>query len=125
VKADGMKTYRINAMVCAGTGCVSGGSFEFMDALTKEVERQGLKDEVEVIQTGCNGFCARGPILVVYPDGIFYQELTVDDVPKLVEEHFLKGRTYKPKMYTEVSTEEEIPKMSEINFFGKQMLVAL
>ena len=120
-----MKTYRINAMVCAGTGCVSGGAFKVMDALKAEVEKLGLSDEVEVIQTGCNGFCARGPILVVYPDGIFYEELTVEDIPKLAEEHFLKGRPYKPKMYTEPETKEEIPKMSEIDFFGKQVLVAL
>jgi NADH-quinone oxidoreductase subunit F len=120
-----MKTYRINAMVCAGTGCVSGGAFEVMDALRAEVEKQGLSDEVEVVQTGCNGFCARGPILVVYPDGIFYEELGVEDIPTLVEEHFLKGRPYKKKMYVEAVTKTEIPKMSEINFFGKQVLVAL
>ncbi len=120
-----MKTYRINAMVCAGTGCHSAGGPAISEALRKEVEKRGLKEEVEILQTGCNGFCARGPILVVYPDGIFYEMLTAEDVPKLVEEHFLKGRPYKPKMYTEPVTKQEIPKMSEINFFGKQILVAL
>ncbi len=120
-----MKNYRINALICAGTGCFSGGSAKILEALRKEVEKRGLKDEVELLQTGCNGFCARGPILVVYPDGIFYEMLGLDDVPKLVEEHFLKGRPYKAKMYTEPVTKQAIPKMSEINFFGKQVLVAL
>ena len=76
-----MPTYRTHLLVCAGTGCVSCGAFAVKDALEKEVARRGLQNEVLVLATGCNGFCERGPILMVPPDGIFYQRLAVEDVP--------------------------------------------
>ena len=87
-----MPEHRMHLMLCAGTGCVSNKSLEIKDALDKEIEKQGLEQEVMVVLTGCNGFCAQGPILVVQPGNIFYQMLTVKKVPRLVEEHFLKGR---------------------------------
>ena len=87
-----MANYRMNLMLCAGTGCVSNKSFDLKKALEAELEKQKLGNEIQVVPTGCQGFCAQGPIVLVQPDGIFYQLLTVKDVPHLVEEHFLKGR---------------------------------
>jgi (2Fe-2S) ferredoxin len=69
-------------LVCAGTGCVSCGSFKIKEALEKEIKKRGLADEVQVVATGCNGFCERGPIVMVQPDGIFYQLLKIEDVPR-------------------------------------------
>jgi NADH:ubiquinone oxidoreductase subunit F (NADH-binding)/(2Fe-2S) ferredoxin/NAD-dependent dihydropyrimidine dehydrogenase PreA subunit len=112
-------------MVCAGTGCVSNHSFEIKDALEKQIAKHNLQAEAEVITTGCNGFCGAGPILVVQPDGIFYQQLKVSDIPLLVEEHFLKGRPVKKLMYVPPEKEIPIPKMSSIPFFSDQTLVAL
>jgi NADH-quinone oxidoreductase subunit F len=112
-------------LICAGTGCVSNRSLQVREALEKELKRQGLQDEVKVVITGCNGFCAAGPIMVVYPEGIFYQKLTPEDVPHLVEEHVLKGRPVKSLMYSEPTTQKEIPLLSEINFFSHQVLRAL
>jgi NADP-reducing hydrogenase subunit HndC len=112
-------------MICAGTGCVSNRSLEVKRALEDEIEKAGLAGEISVVTTGCQGFCAQGPIVVVQPDGIFYQLLTVDDVPLLVEEHFVKGRPVEKLMYTAPETEETIPKINEIGFFSKQRLVAL
>jgi NADP-reducing hydrogenase subunit HndC len=89
---------RIELMVCAGTGCVAGGSFQIMDELKKELTKRGLKDEVSVVTTGCNGFCGQGPLMVVMPDHIFYGWLTLEDIPHLVEEHFLKGRPVKKQV---------------------------
>ncbi|MBN1633789.1 MAG: NADH-quinone oxidoreductase subunit NuoF [Ignavibacteria bacterium] len=120
-----MKSYRLQLMVCAGTGCVSNHSFEIKDALEKQIAKHNLQAEAEVITTGCNGFCGAGPILVVQPDGIFYQQLKVSDIPLLVEEHFLKGRPVKKLMYTPPEKEVPIPKMSSIPFFSDQTLVAL
>ncbi|KPK73294.1 MAG: NADH dehydrogenase [Acidithiobacillales bacterium SM23_46] len=117
--------YRLHLMVCAGTGCVSNRSLEVRDALEAEVAKQGLAGEIEVITTGCNGFCGVGPILLVQPDNIFYQQVKASDVPFLVEEHLLKGRPVKKLMYTPPEAEEVIPKMRDIPFFGKQMLIAL
>ena len=120
-----MADYRMHLMVCAGTGCVSNNSLKIKEVLEREIEKASLQDEVLVVTTGCNGFCAQGPIMVVYPDGIFYQLLTEEDIPRLVQEHFLKGRPVKELMYTPSGEEAPIPKLSDIGFFAKQRLVAL
>ncbi len=120
-----MKQYRAHLLICAGTGCVSCGSFKIKEALEKEVRKRNLQDEVLVIATGCNGFCERGPILLVQPEGIFYQQLKVEDVPLLVEEHLLKGRPVKKFMYIPPKEEEPIPKMKDIAFFKHQRLIVL
>jgi NADH:ubiquinone oxidoreductase subunit F (NADH-binding)/(2Fe-2S) ferredoxin len=120
-----MKSYRTHIMLCAGTGCVSNGSFKVKDALEREIKKHGLQDEVAIVMTGCNGFCAQGPVAVVKPDEIFYQFLSVDDIPHLVEEHFLKGRPVEKLMYTPPAEKAPVPKMGDIGFFGKQRLIAL
>ena len=112
-------------LVCAGTGCVSCGSFKIKEALEKEIRKRKLEDEVLVIATGCNGFCERGPILMVHPDGIFYQQLKVEDIPHLVEEHILKGRPVKRLMYVPPAEKQPIPKMKDIEFFKHQRLIVL
>ncbi len=120
-----MKSYRMHLMLCAGTGCVSNKAFEVREVLEKELEKHNLQDEVAVVSTGCNGFCAQGPVMVVQPDGIFYQMLTEKDVPHLVEEHFLKGRPVQRLMFTPPGEEAPVPNMRDIGFFGKQRLIAL
>lgn len=120
-----MKTYRTHLMLCAGTGCVSNNSFKIKEALEKEIKKHGLQDEILVVMTGCNGFCAVGPIMIVKPDGIFYQYLTEEDIPYLVEEHFLKGRPVQKLMYFPPREKEVIPKMMDIGFFAHQTLIAL
>jgi len=117
--------YRLHLMVCAGTGCVSNHAFEIKAALEKEIARHGLDKEVLVVPTGCNGFCERGPLLVVQPDNIFYQQLTEKDIPHLVEEHFLKGRPVKKLMYTPPDEKTPVPVLSDIAFFKGQVLIAL
>ena len=112
-------------MVCAGTGCVSCGSFKIKEALEKEIKAKGLAEEVQVVATGCNGFCERGPIVMVQPDGIFYQLLKLEDVPHLVEEHLLKGRPVKSLMYVPPAEKAPVPKMKDIEFFKHQRLIVL
>jgi NADH-quinone oxidoreductase subunit F/NAD(P)H dehydrogenase (quinone)/NADP-reducing hydrogenase subunit HndC len=112
-------------LICAGTGCVSNNSLKVRTALEGELKKQGLADEVQVVITGCNGFCAVGPVMVVYPEGIFYHKLTPEDVPHLVEEHLLKGRPVQKLMYTEPAKKELTPKMGDITFFNLQVLRAL
>ncbi|MEA3225165.1 MAG: NAD(P)H-dependent oxidoreductase subunit E, partial [Planctomycetota bacterium] len=120
-----MKSYRTNVMLCGGTGCVSNGAFKIKDALERELRKHNLEDEVGVVMTGCNGFCAQGPIAVVKPDEIFYQLLEEESVAHLVEEHFLKGRPVKELLYTPPTEKTPVPKMSDIGFFSKQRLIAL
>ena len=119
------KTYRLHLMVCAGTGCVSNHSFDIKTALEAEIRKHGLQNEVTVVPTGCNGFCERGPILVVQPGNIFYQQLSLKDVPHLVEEHFLKGRPVTRLMYVPPAEKVPVPVLADIPFFKKQVLCAL
>jgi NADH-quinone oxidoreductase subunit F len=104
---------------------VSNGSFKIKESLERELKKHDLENEVSVVMTGCNGFCAQGPVAVVKPDDIFYQLLGDDDIPHLVEEHFLKGRPVKELMYTPPAEELPVPTMSNIGFFSKQRLIAL
>jgi NADH:ubiquinone oxidoreductase subunit F (NADH-binding)/(2Fe-2S) ferredoxin/Pyruvate/2-oxoacid:ferredoxin oxidoreductase delta subunit len=120
-----VKQYRAHLLVCAGTGCVSCGSFKIKEALEKEIKKRKLQDEVQVVATGCNGFCERGPIVLVQPDGVFYQLLKVEDVPHLVEEHLLKGRPVKKLMYVPPAEKQPVPKMKDIEFFKHQRLIVL
>lgn len=95
------------------------------DALVEEINKNGLQDEVFVGTTGCNGFCAAGPLMVAYPDEIFYQKLVAKDVPFFVEEYLIKGRTLKKHLFESPEAEEAIPKIKDIGFFSSQILVAL
>ncbi len=120
-----MKEHRLHLLVCAGTGCVACRSFEIREELEEEIVRQGLQEEVKIVTTGCQGFCEKGPIVIVQPDGIFYQQLTKKDIPHLVTEHLLKGRPVKKFMYVPSKKEPPIPKMMDIGFFKHQRLVVL
>ncbi len=120
-----MKKFRSHILVCGGTGCHASGSKAVMDALEVEVNKQGLGDEVKVVESGCNGYCSAGPVMVVYPEGIFYQKLTPKDVPELVSEHLLKGRPVERLFYREPTKEEAIPEMLDIPFFAHQQLIVL
>jgi len=117
--------YRTHCLVCAGTGCVSNRSFEVAQALEAEVARRELAREVQVIRTGCQGFCAEGPIIVSQPEGIFYCGVRAEDVPLLVEEHFVKGRPVQKLMYTQPADKLRVPALKDIPFFAKQRLVVL
>ncbi|UCH63602.1 MAG: NADH-quinone oxidoreductase subunit NuoF [Fidelibacterota bacterium] len=116
---------RIELMACAGTGCVAGGAFQIIEELGKEIDARGLGEEVSIVPTGCNGFCGQGPLMVVIPDNIFYGWLSLDDIPHLVEEHFLKGRPVEKLMFTPPEEKEPLPLLSEIPFFRKQLLIVL
>jgi NADP-reducing hydrogenase subunit HndC len=112
-------------MLCAGTGCVSGRSFQIKEVLEKELQKRGLQNEILVVMTGCNGFCAVGPVMTVQPDGVFYQDLNEEVIPYLVEEHFLKGRPVPKLMYSPPEEKLPVPIMTDIGFFSRQTLIAL
>jgi NADH:ubiquinone oxidoreductase subunit F (NADH-binding)/(2Fe-2S) ferredoxin/NAD-dependent dihydropyrimidine dehydrogenase PreA subunit len=119
------KVFRSHMLMCAGTACVSCGSFKVRERLEQELKNRGLEEEVKVVITGCNGFCAEGPIMVVYPEGIFYGHLKPEDVPLIVEEHILKGRPVAKLYYKEPVKKEAIPRMKDIPFFSLQVLRVL
>ncbi len=118
---------RTHVLVCGGTGCTSSGSVKIQDALNAEIAARGLQDEVKVVGTGCFGLCALGPIMIVYPEGTFYSCVTPEDVPEIVEEHFLKGRPVERLVYHETQSEDihHATSLSETSFYKKQKRVAL
>jgi len=120
-----MKIFRSHILICGGTACRASGSMAVRQALNHEIARQGLTNEVQVVETGCNGFCAAGPVITIYPEGTFYQYVAVDDVPEIIEEHIIKGRPVERLMYREPETEKPIPHVKDIPFFGKQKLIVL
>ncbi len=117
--------FRSHVLVCGGTGCTSSGSQAIIDALESEIAKNGLETEVKVVKTGCFGLCALGPIMIVYPEGCFYSEVKVDDIPEIVSEHLLKGRIVKRLLYKETVVEDNVKSLNDTTFYAKQMRVAL
>ncbi len=117
--------YRSHVLVCGGTGCTSSHSGELIDALNANIKEKGLDEEIQVVRTGCFGLCALGPIMIVYPEGCFYSEVKLEDIPEIVEEHLLKGRIVKRLLYSETVTEDAVKPLNETNFYKKQHRVAL
>ena len=119
--------FRIHALICGGTGCTSSGSMSVKEALEREIAAKGLEEEVKIVQTGCFGLCALGPIMIVYPEGTFYSMVTADDIPEIVEEHFLKGRPVQRLVYNETVNKDDnaIASLSDTAFYKKQKRVAL
>jgi len=112
--------FKLRVMLCGGTGCHASGSLKVKDALKEEVDRRGLSGSVEIIEPGCNGFCAVGPVMTVLPENIFYQKIDPADVSELVEKHFIGGEPVRRLMYTDPVTGETIPRLSDIPFFSHQ-----
>lgn len=117
--------YRSHVLVCGGTGCTSANSPAIIEALEAQIAEKGLIDEVKVVQTGCHGLCALGPIMIVYPEGCFYSEVKVEDVPEIVEEHLLKGRIVKRLLYDDTIHQDVVKSIESTDFYKKQKRVAL
>ena len=117
--------YRSHVLVCGGTGCTSANSPAIIEALEAQIAEKGLTDEIKVVQTGCHGLCALGPIMIVYPEGCFYSEVKVEDVPEIVEEHLLKGRIVKRLLYDDTVHQDVVKSIESTDFYKKQKRVAL
>jgi NADH-quinone oxidoreductase subunit F len=120
-----MKIFRSHLLICGGTGCKSSGSLAVKEALLMELDKRKLAEEIKVVETGCNGFCALGPIMVVYPETTLYVSLTPTDIPELVEEHLVKGRIVERLLYREPVSDKPIPSLQDIPFFALQELRVL
>lgn len=99
--------YRKQVLICGGTGCTSSGSKKVVSALEAAISKNGLESEVLIVKTGCFGLCALGPVMIVYPEGCFYSQVTPESVERIVEEHLKNGNIVKelyirkPYMMTE------------------------
>lgn len=120
-----MNYYRAHVLVCGGAGCVSSGCQEIEKALVETIALQSLDHEIKVIQTGCMGPCDLGPMIVVYPEGVFYRKVKVKDVDAIVNEHLLKGRVVKSLLYRDPETKQNQVTFNEISFFNRQNRITL
>jgi NADH-quinone oxidoreductase subunit F len=116
---------RLDVLVCSGAACISSRSEEIRKKLKEEIENKNLAEEVNIIETGCMGPCQLGPVMIVYPDGTFYIKLSKDDIPKIVEEHFLKGRPVKSLIWTTGEAKKIVEEKKTVPFFEKQLKVVL
>ncbi len=122
---------RSHVLICGGTGCTSSGSVTLQKAFNENIEAFGLAEEVKLVQTGCFGLCALGPIVIIYPDGTFYSRVTADDVKEIVEEHLLKGRIVERLVYRDKEADETVKKaaselsLSDTNFYKSQKRIVL
>lgn len=117
---------RSHVLICAGTGCTSSNSHAVKEALIAELAKKGLDKEIRVVQTGCFGLCALGPIMIVYPEGVFYSRVTVEEIPEIVEEHLLKGRPVERMVYNDPAVEgEHSSALSDTRFYKAQNRLAL
>ena len=122
---------RAHVLGCGGTGCTSSGSLSVQEAFKQQLEANGLTEEIKLVQTGCFGLCALGPVVIVYPDGTFYSRVTPENVKEIVEEHLLKGRVVDRLVYHDQNTDslvEEAAKkasLSDTNFYKSQKRVVL
>ena len=121
---------RSHVLICAGTGCTSGGSAAVKAKLEEELKNNNLEEEIKIVSTGCFGLCAQGPVMIIYPEGTFYSRVTPDDIPEIVEEHLLKGRPVERLIYREGAEEaaredHSMASLNDTNFYKSQKRVAL
>lgn len=117
--------YRSHVLVCGGTGCTSSGSQQIIQTLKDELKKNRLQNEVAVVKTGCHGLCTEGPVMIVYPEAVFYSKVRPEDVEEIVSEHLLKGRIVERLVYHEAQAPEGIKSLNETTFYKKQHRIAL
>ena len=111
-------------LICAGGACISAGEKSVKQALEDKLKEYNLQDVVKIVETGCVGTCSIGPVMVVYPEGVFYQKLTPKAAEEIVEEHILKGRVVDKYLYEEAKKLPEILAPEELPFFARQVKIA-
>lgn len=99
-----MALARAHVLVCTGTGCTASGSRNVLANFEEEIKAKGLDKEIKIVETGCQGFCEGGPLVIIYPEGTFYTHVTPADVAEIVEEHLLKGRVVSRLLFKEPLT---------------------
>ena len=121
-----MDFFRAHVLVCGGTGCTSSNSLKIIERFEEELKNKDLDKEIQVVRTGCFGLCENGPIVIVYPEGCYYNRVTPEDVPEIVEEHLLKGRIVERLLHKPHTPKEEVvTTLDKIGFYKRQKRVAL
>lgn len=117
--------YEKEILVCADTGCISSKSGEFVEALKEELAKHELTEKINIVKTGCFGLCAQGPIVIIYPEAVFYHQVQPKHAKKIVSDHLVKGKLVEKLLYHDNETKEIINKLMDTPFYHKQKRVAL
>ena len=120
-----MDFVRAHILVCTGTGCSHGGSEGIIAAFEEQLKKHGLDKEVRVVKTGCLGLCAKGPNVVIYPEGVYYNYVSAEDVPEIVEEHILKGRPVERLIQGDAEAPDTPTNLTDTAFYKDQVRIAL
>ena len=120
------RTGKTQILVCASTGCLSNKSLEIINEFKKSIKVSGLEDKVEVYPTGCHGLCAQGPVVQIYPEGIFYRKIKPTDVPRIVQEHIMGGNPIKEMMWpNQLDANKNVIPLNRTHFYQHQVKIAL
>jgi NADH-quinone oxidoreductase subunit F/NADP-reducing hydrogenase subunit HndC len=114
-----------HVMICCDTGCTSSGSRKIVEAFENDLKAKGLDKSVEVVVIGCHGFCEMGPLIVIYPDDVYYVHLSPDNIPQIVDETIKGGKVVEDFLYKEAETLRPIVHYKEIEFYAKQKRILL
>jgi NADH:ubiquinone oxidoreductase subunit F (NADH-binding)/(2Fe-2S) ferredoxin len=120
-----MANYKYHILVCGGTGCHASQSDQVKKNLIQTIEEKGLQNDVQVVGTGCFGFCEQGPIVKMLPDNTFYVKVKPEDCRELIEEHIVKGRKVERLLYTNPENKEHVEDSKHMGFYKKQLRIAL
>lgn len=112
-------------LVCQGTGCISGGAEQIFSSLEEEIARFNLGESIQIKRTGCHGFCQRGPLVVIEPEGIFYSKVAPDDLPELAGSLLSGGKLAERLFYRDPITDKPIAHYRDIPFYNKQQRLVL
>ena len=118
-------TEHLQILICGGTGCKASDSHIIAERLQQALERNNIANKVDVITTGCFGFCEKGPIVKIIPDNTFYTQVVPDDADEIVREHIIGGRKIKRLLYIDPKTEKTVSDSKHMDFYRKQMRIAL
>ena len=118
-------TEHLQILICGGTGCKASDSHIIAERLQQALERNNIANKVDVITTGCFGFCEKGPIVKIIPDNTFYTQVVPDDADEVVREHIIGGRKIKRLLYIDPKTEKTVSDSKHMDFYRKQMRIAL
>ncbi|MBR6092875.1 MAG: NADH-quinone oxidoreductase subunit NuoF [Bacteroidales bacterium] len=120
-----MTKIKTHVLCCGGTGCKASASDEIIATFERILKEKGLQDEVQVIRTGCFGFCEKGPIVKMLPDNTFYTQVKPTDVEKIVNEHIIKGRKVTDLLYLDPENKQHVSDSKHMGFYKKQLRIAL
>jgi len=115
----------MHVLVCGGTGCQASASAQIIKNFEDILAAKGLQDEVQVVRTGCFGFCEKGPIVKILPDNTFYTQVKPEDVEKIINEHIIKGRKVTDLLYMDPENKEHVADSKHMGFYRKQLRIAL